>query len=239
MKQLATKMALFIAMAAGIVSCKKEVIGEGPVRTETRTANNFSGIDLQMNGNVYYQNAPTWKVEVSAKASIHNILETNVDNGRLVVRYRNGKTYDNDESIRINVSGPGVNSFSLNTSGNIICLNAIQTSNLYLRSSGSGDIVLQHVEANAIDAESKQSGRISATGGFTFSEKLKTDGSGKIDLSAINSKNVNARIVGSGDIKVKVADRLDVTIDGSGSVFFNGSPLISTHISGTGRLIRF
>ena len=35
MKQLATKMALFITMAAGMVSWKKEVIGEGPVRTET------------------------------------------------------------------------------------------------------------------------------------------------------------------------------------------------------------
>ena len=239
MKQLATKMALFITMAASMVSCKKEVIGEGPVRTETRTVTNFSGIDLQMNGNVYYQNAPTWKIEVSAKASIHDVLETNVNSGRLVVRYRNGKTYDNDESIRINVSGPGVNSFTLNTSGNIICLNAIETDNLYLRSSGSGDIILQTVEANAIEAESKQSGRITATGGSTINEKLKTDGSGKIDLSAISSKNVNARIVGSGDIKVKVADRLDVTIDGSGSVFFNGSPLISTHINGTGRLIRF
>lgn len=234
-----TKMALFIAMVAGMVSCKKDHIGEGPITTEARTVNNFSGIDLQMNGNVYYQNAANWKVEVIAKESIHDILETTVNNGRLIVRYRNGKTYDNDESIRINVSGPGVNSFSLNTSGNIFCLNSIQTDHLYLRSSGSGRIVLQHVAANMIEAESKTSGRITATGGFTINEKLKTDGSGKIDLSAITSKNVTARIVGSGDIKVKVSDRLDATIDGSGSVFFNGSPLISSHINGTGRLIRF
>lgn len=239
MKQFVTKMAFFIAMAAGMMSCKKDVIGEGPVRTETRTVNNFSGIDLQMNGNVYYHNAPAWKVEVSAKASIHDILETNVNNGRLVIRYRNGKTYDTDESIRINVSGPNLNSFSLNTSGNIICLNTIQTGHLYLRSSGSGDIVLRQVEATTIEAETKTSGRITATGGYVINEKLKTDGSGRIDLSAIHSKNVNARIVGSGDIKVKVSDKLDVTIDGSGSLFFNGSPAITTHIHGTGRLIRF
>jgi hypothetical protein len=234
-----TKMALFIAMVAGMVSCRKDHVGEGPVTTETRTVNNFSGIDLQMNGNVYYQNAAAWKVEVIAKQSIHDILETTVANNRLIVKYRNGKTYDADESIRINVSGPGVNSFSLNTSGSIFCLNSIQTDHLFLRSNGSGHIVLQHVEANTIEAESKTSGRITATSGFAINEKLKTDGSGKIDLSAMTSKNVTARIVGSGDIKVKVSDRLDVTIDGSGSVFFNGSPLISTHINGTGRLIRF
>jgi hypothetical protein len=237
--KLVTKTAVLIAMAAGMVSCKKEVIGEGPVTTQTRTVNNFSAIDLQMNGNVYYQNAATWKVEVTAKQSIHGLLETSVENNRLVVRYRNGKTYDNDESIRINVSGPNVNSFLLNTSGNIICLNAIQTDHLYLRSSGSGDIVLQQVDANTIEAETKTSGRISATGGVVTNEKLKTDGSGKIEFSAINARNVNARIVGSGDIRVKVSDRLDARIDGSGSVFFHGSPLISTDINGTGRLIKF
>ena len=101
-----------------------------------------------------------------------------------MVRYRNGKTYDNDESIRINVSGPNVNSFSLNTSGNIFCLNTIQTNYLYLRSNGSGDIVLRQVEAATIEAETKTSGRITATGGHVTSEKLKTDCSGKIDLSA-------------------------------------------------------
>lgn len=237
--KLVTTTAFVIAMAASVASCKKETIGEGPVSTQTRTVSNFSAIDLQMNGNVYYQNAAAWKVEVTAKQSIHGILETNVEGNRLVVRYRNGKTYDNDASIRINVSGPGVNSFSLNTSGNILCLNPIQTDHLYLRSSGSGDIVLQQVDANTIEAESKQSGRISAAGGIATSEKLKTDGSGKIDLSAVNTRNVNARIIGSGDIRVSVSDRLEARIDGSGSVFFHGSPVISTDINGTGRLIRF
>ena len=59
---LVTKTAVLIAMAAGMVSCKKEVIGEGPVTTQTKTVDNFSAIDLQMNGNVYYQNAASWKV---------------------------------------------------------------------------------------------------------------------------------------------------------------------------------
>jgi hypothetical protein len=228
-----------IAASAGLLSCKKDVIGEGSVTTATRNVNSFSGIDLQMNGNVYYTNSPVQKLEITAKESLHSMIETNVVNNKLVIRYNNGNTYDADESIRINISGPGVNSFSLNTSGSIYCTNGIQTDNLYLRSGGSGDIFLQYVEVNSIDAETKVSGTISAAGGSAVNEKLKTDGSGKIDISAISSKNVTARIVGSGSIKVKVSDKLDATIDGSGSIYFSGSPLISTHINGTGRLIRF
>jgi hypothetical protein len=235
----AAKLALCIAMSAGMFSCKKDLVGEGPIATQTRTVTPFSGIDLQMNGNVYYKNDPEWKLEVIARQSIHTLLETNVVNNRLVIRYSNGKNYDADESIRINVSGPGVNSLVLNTSGSIFCLNAIQPDNLFLRSSGSGSIWLQQVVTNTIDAESKMSGKIAATGGYAIVEKLKTDGSGRIDFSAIAAKNVSARIIGSGDIRVKVADKLDATIDGSGFIYFNGSPLITTHIHGTGQLVRF
>ena len=111
--------------------------------------------------------------------------------------------------------------------------------NLFLRTSGSGDIVLQKVIANNIEAESTVSGRITATGGVAVSEKLKTDGSGKIDMSAIAANNVWARTIGSGDIKVKVSDHLDATINGSGSVYFRGWPQVSTHIHGSGDVIRF
>src|ERR1044071_2660187 len=105
MKQLITALVAVIILAT---SCKKEVIGDGPVTTQTRTVSNFTGIDLRMNGYVYYTNEPVWKIEVTAKESIHSILETKVVNSKLVIRYSNGKTYDADESIRIHVSGPGV-----------------------------------------------------------------------------------------------------------------------------------
>jgi hypothetical protein len=238
MKQLTT-MILAAATILGSTSCKKDSIGEGPVTSQTRNIQNFTGIDLRMNGNVYYTKSSTFSVEISAPQSIHSILDTYVDTeGRLVIRYNNGKTYNADDNIRIKVSAPAVNTFLLNTSGSIYAMNDIQPDNLLLRSSGSGDIVLQKVSTNSIDAESTQSGRISADVGFANYEKLKTDGSGKIDFSGIAVKTANARTIGSGDIKVKVSDNLDVRIDGSGSVYFSGNPYVTTHISGSGRLVR-
>ena len=238
MKKL-TPAIFFIATIAGSASCKKEVIGEGPVSTEIRTVANFTGIDLQMNGNVYYKDAATWKVEVTAKQTIHPILETILSGSQLVIRYRNGKTYDEDESIRINISGPGVNRFELNTSGSIYVVSAIQQPSIFLRSGGSGNILLQHVDAANIDAETSVSGHITATGGTTQNSKLKTGGSGKIDFSTVSARKVNARIIGSGDIKVKVSDQLDARIDGSGSVYFIGYPFVNSDISGSGRLIHY
>jgi hypothetical protein len=238
MKQLTMAM-IAITLTAGLFSCRKETIGEGPVLSETRTVQNFTAIELQMNGNVYYRNESTWSLQVSAKESILPILQTNVVNGKLVVRYNNGKTYDNDESIRITVSGPGVSSFVTTTSGNIHCLNAITPASLYIRSGGSGNISLNDITTGSIEAESKMSGRITAGQGSVITESLKTDGSGKIDLTGIAAKYASTRIIGSGDIKLKVSDKLDATINGSGSVYFIGTPSITSHISGTGNLIHW
>lgn len=237
MKKLTTAI-LVTAAALGSVSCKKDLVGEGPVTTETRTVGNFTGIDLQMNGNVYYTKDVVTKVEVTAKQSVHSILETKVVDGRLVIRYTTGKKYDADESIRINVSGPDLSSFLQNTSGSIYCMSDIQPASLYLRNTGSGTISLKNVTTSYIDAESTVSGHIMASGGTTENERLKSDGSAKIDMSGVSAKTATVRTIGSGDIKVKVSTNLDVTIDGSGSVYFTGYPFISTHISGSGHLVR-
>lgn len=236
MKKLATT--IFVAAAIGAVSCKKDTIGHGPVTTQTRSVQNFTGIDLQMNGSVYYTSSSTVKIEVSAPESIHGMLETNVIDNRLVIRYANGKTYDSDDNIRINVSAPNLESLQLTSSGSIHCMSDIHPANLYLRTTGSGDIFLKDVMTSNLEASSTRSGMIIATGGVAMNEKLKTDGSGKIDLSAITATNVTARTVGSGDIRVKVSGLLDVTIDGSGSVYFTGYPALSSHISGSGHIIR-
>lgn len=238
MKQL-TMALIAITIMAGLSSCHKEIIGDGPVMTETRTVQSFSAIELQMNGNVYYRNEPNWKVEVSAKQSLLPILQTNVADGKLVIRYNNGKTYDNDETIRITIAGPGVNSFVTTTSGNINCVTPLNVASVYLRTSGSGNISMMDIITGNLEAESKMSGRITAGQGSTITESLKTDGSGKIDLTGIAAKYAGARTNGSGDIKLKVSDKLDARIDGSGSVYFIGSPAITSHINGTGNLIHW
>lgn len=227
-----------ILLATTLFSCKKDIIGEGPITTETRQVDSFNVIELQMNGNVYYRVAPEWKVEISAKESIHPILETTVVNGKLVVRYYNGKTFDNDESIRINVSGPRVSQFFTTTSGNVHVVNDINVQNLVLNSKGAGNITLNGITAGAIHAESKQSGRISAGSGTAVTVDYRTDASGTIDLRYVAAKYAVARSKGSGDIRVKVSHTLEAKVLGSGWIFFQGWPDVDGSVIGSGRLVR-
>jgi hypothetical protein len=225
-------------IALGIVSCKKELIGEGPMVTSHRTVSTFTALDLQMNGNVYYSEAPDPAIEITAKESIHGILETVVIDNRLVIRYTNGKIYDADPSIRINVKGPGVQKFSTANTGIINAMTDVHGTNIYLFSGGAGDIHMKGITATNLHAETKVSGSLNATSGTVATVRLKTSASGTINVSGVASRTATAHTSGSGDIRVKVSDHLDATITGSGSIYFTGYPTLSSHLSGTGDLIR-
>ncbi|HEX5024970.1 MAG TPA: DUF2807 domain-containing protein [Agriterribacter sp.] len=237
MKKLATAM-LGTALIMASVSCKKDEIGKGIIATEKRVVADFSGIDLNMNGNVYYSYAESPAVEITAKEGTISELETTIVADKLVIRFKNGDPYGSNENIRVDVYGPQLNSLSLSSSGSIFCLSNVQSDNLVLRTTASGNIQLKDVTANSIDAACTASGSITATGGMAAHEQLKTTASGKIDFAAVASNTSVVDALASGDVKVKVSDSLTVKIDGSGSVYFSGYPLISTQISGSGRLVR-
>jgi len=238
MKELTTMMLLSATMLS-FISCKKEVVGEGPVVTQERPVTNFTAIDLRMAGDVYYKQDANRKLEIIAQQNILDMLETYVSDNKLVIKFNGGSDYHSSDQVRINISGPDVNRFGLTTSGSIHCINNLELAGLSLNITGSGSISLMQVATHNIEAINNGSGNITAIGGSADTENLKTSGSGKIDLVNISAKNITAKIAGSGSIKVKAADHLDATVEGSGSIYFTGYPAVSSHIYGTGHLIHF
>jgi hypothetical protein len=63
---------------------------------------------------------------------------------------------------------------------------------------------------------------------------VKIVGTGNFLGFPLAAKNCSIDISGTGDCEVTVEDRLDVNIDGSGHVYYNGNPIIHENISGSG-----
>jgi hypothetical protein len=238
MKKITT-MALVSVLAVSIVGCRKAITGLGPYVAENRSIENFNGIELLMNGDIYYSKGNNRNLEIVAQQNILDNLQTLVLNDKLIIKYRNDKSYDADETIRINITAPEVNDFELKSSGSIYSLSNLAANHLILRNNGSGSISLRHVAAGNIEAIANASGNIVVLDGETVNENARTSGSGKIDLSGILARTATVRTSGSGKILVKVADHLHATIEGSGSIYYGGYPDVSSHISGTGHLVHF
>lgn len=231
------EMALLSVIVAGMVACNKTIVGEGPLVAANRPVSNFSGIDLLIHAEVYYQTGNNLNLELIGQQNILDNLETIVIEDKLVIQYLQGKNFNAGENIRINITAPGVNSFSLNTAGDIYCLSPIQTTSLVLNNNGSGTISLKNVEVISIEAKSTSSGNIIALDGSAVNETAKNSGSGKIDFSGIQARTAAVHNSGSGKIQVQVADHLHATIEGNGPVYYSGYPDVSSHVSGTGHLV--
>lgn len=237
MKQIA-QLSLFLFLLISFTACEK-IEGDGPMITEDRTQNNFSGIDLRVSGNVYFQQLPTYKVQVTAQRNVLDVLETYVSNGRLVIRFENDVRVRTQVDIAIHISAPDINSLRVSGSGDIYAAAPVHATNMEMDISGSGNITLHQLDADYIDAGISGSGDINIDHGVITDERLKISGSGNIDLANIVARNANTNTTGSGDIRVHVTDRLEVTIKGSGSVYYHGNPIINSDVSGSGRIKHF
>jgi len=74
-------------------------------------------------------------------------------------------------------------------------------------------------------------------GGEVFNNNVNVTGTGNVNMEMIQVNIAEAKILGTGNIKINVIDELNVKIVGTGSVIYKGRPKISSEIKGTGRLI--
>lgn len=82
------------------------------------------------------------------------------------------------------------------------------------------------------------SGNVSITDPMeTTNLDILLNGSGSFFGFPLSAQNCQVDIIGSGNCEVTANQELDVIIEGSGSVFYKGTPTIKEHITGSGRLV--
>lgn len=227
----------FIALLLMITSCEK-VTGEGPLRTEVRNRGNFTGIDMRISGNVYFKTDSLYKIDVTAQENLLNEIETNIVGNNLVIKFRDGVRVRSHDEITVSVSAPELSSIRLSGSGNISTDETKYTRNFFIDLSGSGNVIMQQLVTDFIDAKLSGSGNITVLNGNAREEKLKISGSGNMDLLNVASESAQTSTSGSGSVKLNVAEHLDVSISGSGSVLYKGDPAVTAKVSGSGKVIK-
>ena len=235
MKQLSV-LVIVSALLMINTSCEK-VVGEGPTVTQNRTAGNFTAVSSSISADVYYTESPDFKIEITAQQNILDVIETFVVNDELLVKFKNNVRVKRHESFVVNISAPVTHGLKISGSGNLIVSDSINTTNMQLALSGSGNINVHTIKATALDASISGSGNITVLNGAINSEKLKISGSGNMDLINVEASSVQTSTSGSGETRVNASKTLDVTISGSGSVYYRGTPVVNTHISGSGKVI--
>jgi len=197
-------------------SCSKETInGSGDLTSEYRTVAAFSKVDSEGVFDVIIRQGSTQTLEITADDNIIQEIKTNVVNNELRLYLDDDNNYRHITS-KINIVIPSINHIKNSGVGNISIFDIDIDDDFDVDNSGTGDI---YIEGNA------------------QSLNIKNEGSGKFEgfLFAIDDCNVN--LIGTGDCKINCSNNLNVTIEGSGDVYYLGTPIIETDITGSGKIV--
>lgn len=231
------------------------VEGNGHASTESRTLPPFSQIQVNGDFNVQVTTDTATVAVVEADENLQDLIKTYVSGDKLIIESKNGDCLNSSHTIGIRVTSPVMSNIELNGSGDVHCSN-LNTNDLILRLSGSGKIECTRATARSVKLVLEGSGNIECEADM---EDLysQIDGSGEIKIigSALNSE---IRVIGSGHqradqlstdvcityisgsgiIDTRVSKSLDVTIIGSGIVNYLGNPVITSYISGSGKIVK-
>ena len=188
--------------------------------TKAIKVDNFTGVNLAGSPDVIYtQKAGRPQVEIYTSDNIVDLLDINVANNTLNIKFKKGVSVSYNK-LEIRVSSETLNNISVAGSGNVKLANGLKTDNLKVSVAGSGDI----------DADN-----ITCTGNLNVS----VTGSGDIEGSNITCANLTASIAGSGDLKLDnvSAAGTEASVAGSGTAVLTGTSQEADYrVAGSGDL---
>jgi len=210
------------------------ITGQGPMIEEIHHLDEFQNIEVDVNARVYLTQDQARPILIRGQANILNNLTVNAAHGTLRINYLE-KVHTHD-MLEIHISLPTLVNLSTTRSACIQSMNAFGSERFVFQVYGSGKINMEIEHAQNISTRINGSGEISLKGN-TETLDVVINGSGSVLAPELKSQESTIQLTGSGFCKVYGNNSLDVNINGSGKVFYAGTPVsLQTRVSGNGEL---
>lgn len=216
----------------------EKVRGEGPSVTETRDIRNFKGFKSGISADITLkQTSGSYKVTVSGQKNILSLLKTEVVDGNLKIGFEKGYSMSYNSPLKITIEAPSFDYLGMSGSGNVEANGTLSGEKLTINISGSGDFDLNNLKYGDLSVGISGSGDVDLAGAVE-SVDLRISGSGDLKAENLKAQKARCTVSGSGNIALNVSKELDATISGSGDIRYSGKPAsVKTRVSGSGDII--
>lgn len=229
---------LFAGLAALLFlttsSCKN--LDSGPKTSKEYTVSEFSNLNLEVVGDIYYEQSDDHYMKVSGGSNlIENLIVENED-GNLSIKLKDKNRYSsNKNNLVIRLGSPQLESVKFNSVGEFQIKDHFKGEKLMIVNNGVGEIEIDDCELYSFNLVSNGIGQVEVKGSseHTF---INSQGVGSIDCSKLKSQNTIVECQGIGSISAYASKSIDLSIMGIGNVKYYGNPdEIKQNISGMGK----
>jgi hypothetical protein len=204
----------------------------GPVVERERPVSGVSGVVLAGVGDVYVRQGGSTSLRIRAEEQIHEYIRTDVVGGMLVIQFVDGSTFHNGSPIEYHLTVPELRHAEITGVGRIVG-SGISTDELTLILNGVGELDLSGLNVTRLEVSMSNLGDVRLDG-VAQTQSVSVGGRGDYRAGGLASSTAGVTIGSGGSATVRVSDRLEATIDGSGSVYYLGSPLVERDGYGSG-----
>tara|TARA_R100000935_G_scaffold1439_1_gene4553 strand:- start:114633 stop:115361 length:729 start_codon:yes stop_codon:yes gene_type:complete len=219
---------LLTIATATLTSCNFDINfgqtnGNGNVTTETRNVSeDFTKVRGSAGLDVYITKGTTASIKVEADENLHEIIETEITNGKLHVKTSNSHNIGKAKSKKVFVTYVSLDEVASSSGADVIVNGILEAENLTLDSSSGSDLDVEvfaktlYIDCSS-GADIKVSGRAS---------ELTADASSGSEINAKDLLVVNckAEVSSGADITVNVKESLEVDASSGGDVNYYGNP---------------
>ncbi len=205
-------LAAFLIVGGGYWAwAHRGIAGSGKAAAQRRGVAAFTEVEADGSIELRLASGDEARVEVRGDDNLVDRVETEVQDGRLVVRTRGDVRPE--LPLVVEVTAPDVE----RVVGN-----------------GAVDVEL-HGDRDKLRIDLSGAGRIRGDGSADELD-LRISGAGDADLVGMATRRARIDLSGAGKVAVAEPERLEVHISGAGKVSYGGRPEIEQHISGAGLL---
>lgn len=203
-------------------SSAERVKGNGEVTSENRDLPDYDKVAVSGSFDVLLLSGKEGNIRIEAEENLMQYIETEVSDGVLKIRTKEGYNLSPTEEMKITVPFEDLDAVALSGSGEIMSSDRISSRDFRIALSGSGEIGIL-LDTEKLEAAISGSGEIGLEGSADEAQ-LALSGSGDVKASDFEAKNIKAVISGSGDMAVFASEGLEATVSGSGDITYRGNP---------------
>lgn len=193
-----------------------------------RRVPNFTRIESNGSIDIVYTQGNRLSVKVVGKAKEVARVTTTVSGNILRVSYASGSrmfNFSSGDDVKVYVTSPDLVGVTLRGSGDFESKGKIDSDNLVVEITGSGDADMKYVICDNFTVNLRGSGDVEVDYLRCATSTIGLRGSGDIEITQDRVNNTNIQLYGSGDIKVKTkrCGVINAYLYGSGDIKLSGS----------------
>lgn len=205
-------LALLIAFGVGCGLLEPPLAGSGTPSTEDRAVSPYHRVKLVGGGTITLVPGTESSVRVTCDDNLLPHLTTEVEGDELVISY--DRAVSTSVPLEVRLTTDRLDALEL-IGGSSATLGRIEQPSLVVKIVGGGEV--------------SASGKVDRT-------KVEVVGSGKVELSGIDSREAEFSITGSGEISAHVTEKAEVKIVGSGDIDLTGPATVEKQVVGSGNV---